>query len=290
MRSLQKSCEWMSIDRGRAAQYKKLIREFFEEDKRSREHILAYSESCEIIDIHELWEAPINNFPGLGRKIKAVFSKGPILREDENPDTSTNKPRNDAFSYLLAGKLIRAGLKVVAVDGTVAQGANAHKDADITFEWSESPIDIECKRPQTQNALTERVKEACRQLTNPNRQGRMGIIAIDCSAFVRPPEQLLGAESAEDAERFLAHSLGKAIIPKAKISLESAILGFLMFARAPAMVQAGHSSIVSPHGNPFTYIRPECISTWLVIPNFKSLGPNVLRFVFEQLKRVIHAS
>ena len=290
MRSLQKSCEWMSIDRGRAAHYKKLIREFFEEDKRSREHILAYSESCEIIDIHELWEACIKNFLGLERKIKSVFRKGPILREDENPDASTNRPRNDAFVYLLAGKLIRAGLKVVAVDGVIAQGINCHKDADITLDWSGSAIDIQCKRPQSHTALIERVKEANQQLSRTNREGQKGIIAIDCSAFIRPPEHLIEKDSAEDAEKFLASSLGKAIIPTAKMPLRPDILGFLAFARAPAMIQEGHSSIVSPRGNPFTYIRPDCISTWLVIPNFKSLGPNALRFVFEQLQRVIHAS
>jgi hypothetical protein len=50
------ACKWLNINRGHSTQYSKLIREFFEEDKRSPEHILAYSESCEIMDIYDLWE------------------------------------------------------------------------------------------------------------------------------------------------------------------------------------------------------------------------------------------
>ena len=54
LQSLQAACQWININRGRAAQDSKLVREFFAEGKRSREHILAYNESCEIIDIYAL--------------------------------------------------------------------------------------------------------------------------------------------------------------------------------------------------------------------------------------------
>jgi hypothetical protein len=291
LQALQAACEWLSINRGRAAQYSKLVREFFAEGKRSCEHILAYNESCEIIDLYTLWEAPVNNFSGLGRKIKAVFRKGPVLREDENPDASTNKSRNEAFVYLLAGKLIRAGVKVVAVDGTVAQGVSGCTNADINLEWSGSVITIECKRPQMQDALTERVKEARQQLTDPSRKGWAGIIAIDCSAFIRPLKQLLEADSAEDAERFLADLLKKAVVPKVETHLETTILGCLLFARAPAMTRMGYSSIVSPQGNPMAYyFRPDSISTWLVLNNSDSSNPGVLPSVSQLLYQSMHVS
>jgi hypothetical protein len=290
LQSLQAACEWMGINRGRAAQYSQLVREFFAEGKRSREHILAYNESCEIIDLYALWQAPVKNFSGLRRKIEAVFRKGPVLREGENPNASTNKSRNEAFVYLLAGKLIRAGVKVVAVDGTVAQGTSCYTNADINLEWNGSVINIECKRPQTQDALTERVKEARQQLTHPSRKGWAGIIAIDCSAFVRPLEQLLGADSAEHAERFLADSLEKAVIPKVEKHLETTILGCLLFARAPAMIRRGHSSILSSLGNPMAYyLRPDSISTWLVLNNSHSSNPSVLPCVSELLYQSMHA-
>lgn len=291
LQSLQAACEWISINRGRAAQYTKLVKEFFAEGKRSREHILAYNESCEIIDIYALWEAPVNNFSGLGRKIKAVFSKGPVLREDENPDASTNKSRNKAFEYLLAGKLIRAGVNVVAVDGAIAQDTSCCTNADINLEWSGSAINIECKRPQTQDALTERVKKARQQLTHPSRKGWAGIIAIDCSAFVRPLEQLLEADSAEDAERYLADSLEKTVMPNVETHLETTILGCLLFARAPAMTRMGYSSIVSLQGNPMAYyFRPDSISTWLVLNNSDSSNPRVLPSVYKLLYQSMHVS
>lgn len=289
LRSLQTACEWMGIDLGRAAQYRNLVREFFAEDKRSREHILAYNESCEIIDIYELWEAYIHHFPGLTQKVKAVLSSGPSLREDERPETSNNRPRNDAFVYLVAGKLIRAGVKIITVDGIVAQGVSCPSDADITFDWYGSPIAIECKRPQTQKKVARGVRDARHQLTKPNRQAERGIIALDCSGFVRPQERLLEADSAEDAERFLADALAKAVRPKVERNLETSILGYLLFARAPAMTRMGHSSIVSPQGAPLaSYFRPDSISTWLMINNADSASPEVLRSVAQLLSQAIH--
>lgn len=274
LQSLQRACDWIGISQGRAPQYRKLVREFFEEGKRSREHILAHNESCEIIDIYERWETPIHNFPGLKQKITAVFSKGPILREDERPNTLSisNRPRNDAFVYLLAGKLIILGVNVMAVDEIARQGISSHADADITFEWNGSTIDIQCKRLQTQNKLEKRVKEARRQL-----KGRTGIIAVDCSAFVRPLGKLLESDSAEDAERFLASLLEKEVKLNVEKHLETAILGFILFARAPAMTRIEHSSILSVHGSPMhTTYRPDSISTWLVISNSSSSNPDVL--------------
>lgn len=51
---LAEACAWLRIDQGRAAEYGKLIREFFEGDARSTRHILAFGESCEVVDLFEL--------------------------------------------------------------------------------------------------------------------------------------------------------------------------------------------------------------------------------------------
>src|SRR5207249_4222031 len=99
-------------------------------------------------------EACQEEYVGIPIFITSAFHHGsrqryPVLREDENPGTSTNRARNNAFVYLMAGKLIRAGVRVVAVDGIPAQGISCYTDADINFEWSGSVVNIECKRPQT---------------------------------------------------------------------------------------------------------------------------------------------
>jgi len=275
----------MGIVHGRAAEYIRLIREFFKEGKRSREHILAYNESCEIIDIYKFWRPCISNFLGLYQKIRKVCKKGPVLREDEKPSSSSNRPRNDAFVYFLAGKLMRAGVEITAVDGIVGKGIKCHRDADITFRWNGNLIDIQCKRPQTEKALEERISEASKQISNPKRQGQSGIIAIDCSALIRPPGKLIEKDSGQHAEQFLCNRLAKKVMPKVKKKLGNAILGFILFARAPHMALLGISRVLSPRGKPFRYYRPESVSTFLLVGNPTFSIPNVLEFITKGLKR-----
>lgn len=104
----------------------------------------------------------------------------------------------------------------------------------------------------------------------------------------RPPEQLLEAGSAQDAEKFLGHVLQRMLLPEANVPLGADMPGFLGFARAPAMIREECSSIVSPRGNTVTYIRPDCISTWVAIPSPRASSSDALRFVFERLHGVMH--
>jgi len=176
-----------------------------------------------------------------------------------------------------------AGIQVAAVDGIVRKGINCHTNADITFLWNGALIDVQCKRPQTEKALEERVREAYRQITKPKRQGRLGIIAVDCSAFIRPVGKLLGKGSGRDAEYFLSNCIAKQVIPKVKEMLRNPILGFILFARAPHMALIRESPLVSQRGEHFRYYRPESISTFLVINNPSFSVPNVLQFICKHL-------
>ncbi len=283
---LKAACKWMGIDLGRASQYTSLIKQFFENSERSREHILAYNESCEITEIYDLWKMQINDFPGLDRKICAVFGKGPVLREDERPDNSSNKPRNDAFVYLLAGKFIKAGINVVAVDGAIADGSGWKSDADITLGHNRSIIDVQCKRPLNVRQMQKRVKEACRQLVNSITGGRTGIVSLDCSAIIRPDGTLIEKDSAEDAVNFLGDLIERDIVPRAIASLDPNVLGLILFARFPAMIRKGQSSILSANGIPYRrYFRPETLSSSLVVPNLKCPESSVLKEIFGMLNQ-----
>ena len=97
---LAAACDWLEIDRGRAVRYQQLIEEFFEQDARSPQHFLAIGECGEIVRLFELWRHRVSNFPGLAGKIRAAVAKRPVLREEENPATLSNRARDDAFSYL----------------------------------------------------------------------------------------------------------------------------------------------------------------------------------------------
>lgn len=274
---LAQACDWLGIDQGRAAQYGDLIREFFEDDARSPRHILAFGESCEVIDLFELWEARVADFPGLAEKMKAVLGKGPLLREEENPATSSNRSRNDAFGYLVAGRLLASTVPVVAVDGINARGATCSSEADVTFRWKTTLFDIECKRPRSYVALGERAAEARAQLERPSREGRHGVIAIDCSVLVRPAGTLLESSSGAEAEGLVSRKLERSIAPRINSCLTNSILGFLLFARVPAMIHIRRSPILAASGEPFHDFRPDSISTWLLVSNAQYAGPDVLR-------------
>ncbi len=283
---LKTACEWTGIDLGRARHYTSLIKQLFEDGERSREHILAYNESCEITEIYDLWKMRIKHFPGLDQKIRSVFSKGPVLHEDESPDNSSNRPRNDAFVFLLAGKLLEAGVNVIAVDGTVLDSSEWKSNSDITLSHNRSVIDVQCKRPLTLGQMQKRVKEACRQLTKSISGSRAGILGLDCSAIIRPIGTLIERDSAEDAVNFLSDLMEKDIVPKARATLAPNVFGLILFARSPAMIRMGQSPILVANGIPYTrYFRPESISLSLVAPNPKCPKSGMLKEIFEMLQQ-----
>jgi hypothetical protein len=282
MARLAAACDWLAVDRGRAVRYGRLITEFFQGDARTREHILAYGESWEIVDLYELWERRIGEFPGLAPKLKAVFREGPLLQEDEKPAAASNRARNDAFGYLVAGQLLAAGVSVVAVDSVPARDATCASEADVSIDWRGRLIDIECKRPQSHAKLEERTKEAREQIDRPSRGARHGVIALDCSVIVRPAGTLLDSDSGEAAELRVSTEL-KAVVPKVEPYLSDSTLGFLLFARVPAMTRVGRSPIVSAQGRPIHDYRPDAITTWLVVSNAQHAYRDTLREVAGRL-------
>ena len=213
-------------------------------------------------DIHQLWEQRITDFPGLRNKIGATLRKGPLLREDEKTTASSDRARNDAFVYLVEGMLLKAGIRVVAVEGISAHGIECDSEADITFQSRGSLIDVECKRPRTDGALVRRTKEALGQIARPARGGRHGVIALDCSVLVRPAGTLFESRSLVKAESRISKVLRTRVTPAIVPCLTNSILGFILFARVPAMTRL---KVLTPAGTPI--VRPDCISTWLCVSN-----------------------
>jgi hypothetical protein len=197
--------------------------------------------------------------------------------------TLSNRARDDAFSYLVAGTLLSAGVLVVAVDGTIARNETCKSEADVTFQWNDMLIDIECKRPQSYASLGKRTKSARRQIKHPRRGGRHGVIAIDCSVLVRPAGNLLESGSVEMAERSISTELEKSVASKVKSHLTNSILGFLLFARVPVMTRTRRSPILTALGEPIHEYRPDCVSTWLVVGNAQYARPEILQSLAERL-------
>lgn len=272
----------MALEKGRATQYGPLIREFAS-GAHKREHILAINESSEIIDLFNLWESRIDKFPLLRDKLKATFGKGPLFQEDENVGASSNKARNDAFSFLVAGKFLASGVPVVAVEGIRACGADCNSNADLTVRWNNELIDFECKRPQTAEKLRTRTKEAGDQLRQPTRNGRQGVIAIDCSVLIRPENAVYQSADAEAAEAIFSTLLEEDILPKVNSFLTDSILGFLFFVRVPAMTRL---PIVAPNNE--SIYRPDSITSWLFVGNSKNPAQCYLKDLHMNFRRSFH--
>ena len=201
MQELHEACNWAGTTHGRVQKYEQLLLEFMNEGGRSQDHIFAHNEISGICEIYRFWKNQVQNFPGLLTKIGSAFNKGTILPEYEKPETSSNRPRNDAFVYLLGGKLLNSDAPVLGIDGVLRDKVKACVFADILLEWEKIQLNVECKRPQTKKALKRNVQEARKSLSAQNLNYSIGIIAIDCSAF-KPPGMHLYIPSERRSDTF----------------------------------------------------------------------------------------
>ena len=280
--NLKRACHWLNIEHGRTRAYVRLLQEFHCVPQRTREHILAYYESCDIVELLELWESRLHQFPGLKAKLQTACRKGPIVTEDEKTSTSSNKPRNDLFVYLMAGKFLAAGISVDTVDGICAAHGITESTADFSFHWNTLDMNVECKRIHSPAQLLKRAKDARDQILET---GRSGIITIDCSVIARPSDTLLETESPLQAEREMSRWLEHNIVPQLQTALSPKIVGFILFARIPAMTATG---ILDPSEQ--VYRRRDRISSILAVGNRSCSDRTILRDVAQRLRKQTLAS
>ncbi len=277
LHKLRRACEWLQIERGRALEYLRLLEEFDSVNPLSDEHILAYYESYEILELFQLWHERINEFPGLKNKMKISCKQGPIMRDDENTSSSSNKPRNDAFGFILAGRFLSAGFSVECVDGISSCPVRQAPNVDFSFTWEGAYFNVECKRVQSDGQLLKRAKKARNQLS---QIGDSGIIAVDCSVLYRPRGTVVETISPRQAESQMSRWLESSIEPIIRPSLSPKIVGFILFSRLPAMTSTG---IVDPRGR--FYRRRDSISSILAVGNPANADPSALEHIASTLRR-----
>ena len=275
LKKLEDACKWLRIEQGRATKYRHLLNES-DQERLSNEQVMSYYESFDIVELFELWRERVGAFPGLKDKMRRACQGGPVLSDDERKSSSKNRPRNDAFCFLVAGKFLAAEVPVVSVDGIASDNFACESNADFTFRWEDIYINVECKRLQSEAQLLKRAKEAGKQIT---QSGRCGIIVIDCSALCRPSGTLLDTPDPVDAEIRLSKRLEADIGPKIVPSLSPAILGFILFVRIPAMTYTG--TILTPSGK--RYQRRDIIQSWLIIADPKHKNFEILRRIHSML-------
>jgi hypothetical protein len=283
--ALERARQWLGIDRGRTLEYPRLIREFHEQRAQTLAHLLAYNESCEITDIATLWEQHIHKYLGLKGKIREAFSGGPVVPENENPGTSSNRPRNDAFVYFLAGRLLAAGIDVITVDGIMKENEPCPNASDISIHCDGSLVNMQCKRPRSEQKLRRAVHDARKQLLASKIRKDSGIVALDCSVLLRPPNTLLRTSSPEVASQFIADGLTNLYASRLDRKYQRHILGFIMFARIPAVARRSTSPILSQQGQPFTYFTRESVCTFFVIANSYAANTTIMSSIAGEMKR-----
>jgi hypothetical protein len=231
-----------------------LMAEFFAGKRNSQEHVLAFYEAVEVAEIYHLWRSRVEEFPGLKKKIREAITSGPLLREGENPSTSSNRPRNDSFGFFLAGRLLDAGCEVLAVDGISQMNEDDQWIGDVTLRQDGVTFDVQCKRPQTAETVGANIEKARRQIIQAARP-RMGIIAIDLSVPIRPAGTLIPADNLLGASKKLTRLIDMHAGAVTDELLGPSIAGIIWFGRIPCMVTE-LSRIATPTGGRYEMTRP----------------------------------
>jgi hypothetical protein len=138
-------------------------------------------ESEELVTIHAWLSGP--EYDDYVRERMRVVASGPSSYTRENT-SSGNRARNTAFELALAARIVAAGLPL---DRSVP--------SDVSVRLATRTVVIECKRPQSENALEGNVDDARHQLREryrtADRPGFVGVIAIDLTKVLNPNLELL---------------------------------------------------------------------------------------------------
>lgn len=290
---LEDALQWVGIEYGRAATYKNLLIEY-SQGHRSNEHFFAYHEATEILSIFDSWHDTADAFPGIQDKISFVFKKGALLSENERASANSNRPRNDAFVFIIAGKLLHGEeARIISVDGirnSKSPNVPARKEspADIVLLFREELIRIECKRPMNKTTLDTNAEAAFRQLTNPSFSQAWGIIAVDASKLIKKPGEYLEASSLDASSKFLTDELGKLLTPIAERYRQEAILGLIGFASVP-LVATAKSRILKNDGTPYTLDNLSTAGvSYLSIKNSSSPKADLVHDLQRSFMRTTH--
>jgi|GEM_PF-2917726 len=132
----------------------------------------------------------VHSPPGLKARL-ADMLKGPLYVSDEKATNSSNKARNIGFELQLGAVFAEAGLDV-----------RFAQDADITADFAGVRVIVECKRPQSFDAVGTRLHEGLKQLagryssTTTQTTVERGIVALSLGRALNQDFQILPVSKA----------------------------------------------------------------------------------------------
>lgn len=195
---VQRACAWLSsigcpVSPTRIGTYQRDIRALADdyksdkamqltEPKRFEQLLFSIYEVTEFVAIFRGLES--HKHESLIPKLKEMAS-GPIRGTDEKLNSSSNRARNTSFELLTAARLASAGYDI-----------DLSTDADIIARRDGFELYVECKRPQSPDALNSNLKDALRQLRNryesaQDPAGARGMVALSINKAVPVASQLL---------------------------------------------------------------------------------------------------
>lgn len=186
------------VERGRIADYRKIVSSLsanFEvkgwgnlDDAAQRDRVFTA-----LLEIREL----VSIFRGLSETTTSAavaglkhYLKGPVLLADEDPNTSSNRPRNIGFELYLNALFTFAGLE-----------PKYGSTADLSFSCLGKPYYVEAKRPLSAPSAETSIRIAKRQLSERlNSRGSeqaFGLLALDLSKVINPDNKVMPVFSEE---------------------------------------------------------------------------------------------
>ncbi len=160
-------------------------------DEKRREMIWSIVEADEFVTSLDAFGVKKNEIPKELLK-KALLGPADPFQEDEN----SNIGRNSMFEILFGGVVASVGLH-----------PSLGKEPDVSFEFDNRQIFVQCKRVKSEAKVESRVSEAAKQLQRDLAQSSnrtdCGLVAISLSRLINPGNRLLIVPSVSDANNFL---------------------------------------------------------------------------------------
>jgi hypothetical protein len=203
---LNDAMEWLNSlgitpNNGRFCLYNKALCELFSNYKESKTNgfnnlpkmVNAIYEVFDLIEIHKglsnITQKEIS-------KLAKFYQKGVEEYTNEKTKNSGNKARNTAFELLVSSKLHISSIDV-----------NLTTISDISSQFENNHLLIECKRLQSENNIQKNIKDAKYQLKNkihnPTKSRTCGIIALDFTKLLNPNFDLLVTKNDQATQKCL---------------------------------------------------------------------------------------
>ncbi len=229
--------------------------------RRPTRETLLIIEASTIADVHFLWSSRHADYPGLLPKIKNSLTDGPLLPDDEEKGKAHTEARNNRFTYLLAGCLLKGGVPIVSIEGIARQGRGPASPSDIVVDWERRRVPIECKRPFDITTLQRNVKRAAKGIRQHSAE--KGVVAVDCSRLVRSPQTVSLRFGEEPALVAVESQLRGLVMRHVFESASKRVAGVLAFARVPTVLFTGWSPVLTSSGEPRPTVLPITVDSWM---------------------------